>query len=153
MGWNSWDAYGFTIDEAQFRDNVKVLARMKEHGWQYAVIDEGWYMQNPFGANTAEQKYLYDKNGLLEPVASRYPSAADVAGFKPLADWVHGLGMKFGIHILRGIPRQVVDENLPIAGTNFHATDAADKQATCPWKTPTTAWPTTRPARPITTRC
>ncbi|MFZ0392287.1 MAG: glycoside hydrolase family 27 protein [Terracidiphilus sp.] len=134
MGWNSWDAYGFTIDEAQFRDNVKVLARMKEHGWQYAVIDEGWYMQNPFGANTAEQKYLYDKNGLLEPVASRYPSAADVAGFKPLADWVHGLGMKFGIHILRGIPRQVVDENLPIAGSSFHAADAADKQATCPWE-------------------
>jgi hypothetical protein len=134
MGWNSWDAYGFTIDEAQFRDNVKVLSQMQEYGWQYAVIDEGWYMQNPLGQNTVEQKYLYDKNGLLEPVESRYPSAAKGAGFKPLADWVHAQGMKFGIHILRGIPRQVVDENLPIEGTSFHAADAADKQATCPWE-------------------
>jgi len=134
MGWNSWDAYGFTIDEAQFKENVKVLATMRQHGWQYAVIDEGWYMQNPLGANTAAQKYLYDGNGLLEPVPDRYPSAAHGAGFKPLADWVHEQGMKFGIHILRGVPRQVVDENLPIAGTAYHAADAADKQATCPWE-------------------
>src|SRR5579859_2677697 len=60
MGWNSWDAYGLTIDEAQFRDNVKVLAGMKQYGWQYAVIDEGWYMRDPFAATTAAQKYLYD---------------------------------------------------------------------------------------------
>jgi len=133
MGWNSWDAYGLTIDESQFRDNVKVLAGMKEHGWQYAVIDEGWYMQNPFGADMPAQKFLYDKNGLLEPVPSRFPSAANGAGFKPLADWVHAQGLKFGVHILRGIPKQVVDDNLPVAGTNFHAVDAADKQATCPW--------------------
>ncbi len=133
MGWNSWDAYGFTIGEAQFRDNVKVLALMKEHGWQYAVIDEGWYMQNPFGPNTVDQKFLFDSHGLLMPDPARYPSAANGAGLKPVADWVHAQGLKFGVHILRGIPRQVVDQNLPIEGTNFHATDAADKQATCPW--------------------
>jgi alpha-galactosidase len=133
MGWNSWDAYGFTIDEAQFRDNVKVLASMKEHGWEYAVIDEGWYMQKPFGANTVEQQYLFDAHGLLAPDPARYPSAGKGAGFKPLADWVHAQGMKFGIHILRGIPKQVVEENLPIEGTNYRAGEAADKQATCPW--------------------
>lgn len=133
MGWNSWDAYGFTIDEAQFKNNVKVLAGMKDYGWQYAVIDEGWYMRNPLGANTVEQKFLYDANGLLIPDPARYPSAANGAGLKPLADWVHAQGMKFGIHILRGIPKQVVDQNLPIEGTNFHAVDAADKEATCGW--------------------
>ncbi len=133
MGWNSWDAYGFTIDEAQFRANVQVLARMKEYGWQYAVIDEGWYMQNPGGKNLAERNYLYDQNGLLAPVAARFPSAANGAGFKPLADWVHTQGLKFGIHIVRGIPKQVVDQDLPIAGSSFHAADAVDKQATCPW--------------------
>ncbi|HWG20657.1 MAG TPA: glycoside hydrolase family 27 protein [Terracidiphilus sp.] len=133
MGWNSWDAYGLTIDEAQFRDNVKVLASMKQYGWQYAVIDEGWYMQDPFASTTAAQKYLYDKNGLLLPVVERFPSSANNAGFKPLADWVHSLGLKFGIHIVRGIPKQVVDENLPIAGSGFHAADAADRDATCPW--------------------
>ncbi len=133
MGWNSWDAYGFTIDEAQFRANVQVLASMKQYGWQYAVIDEGWYMQDPFGPNTVSQKFLYDGNGLLVPVVGRFPTSANNAGFKPLADWVHSLGLKFGIHILRGIPKQVVDENLPIAGSSFHAADATDKDSTCPW--------------------
>jgi alpha-galactosidase len=133
MGWNSWDAYGLTIDEAQFRANVQVLASMKQYGWQYAVIDEGWYMQDPFGANTVAQRFLYDRNGLLVPVVARFPSSANNAGFKPLADWVHSLGLKFGVHILRGIPKQVVDENLPIAGSSFHAVDAADEASTCPW--------------------
>lgn len=133
MGWNSWDAYGLTINEAQFRDNVKVLAGMKQYGWQYAVIDEGWYMRNPFGKNLAERNYLYDKNGLLEPVEARFPSSANGQGFKPLADWVHSLGLKFGIHIVRGIPKQVVHDNLPIAGSSFHAADAADTSETCPW--------------------
>lgn len=133
MGWNSWDAYGLTIDEADFRANVQVLAGLKQYGWQYAVIDEGWYMQNPFGKDTAEQKYLYDSNGLLLPVEARFPSSANNAGFKPLGDWVHRLGLKFGIHVMRGIPKQVVDQNLPIAGSSFHAADAADKDATCPW--------------------
>lgn len=133
MGWNSWDAYGLTITEAQFRDNVKVLAGLKQNGWQYAVIDEGWYMRNPFGKDLAERNYLYDKNGLLEPVVARFPSSANGQGFKPLADWVHSLGLKFGIHIVRGIPKQVVHDNLPIAGSNFQAADAADTSETCPW--------------------
>jgi len=133
MGWNSWDAYGLTIDEAGYKANTSVLAGMKQYGWQYSVIDEGWYMADPFAATMAERKYLWDGNGLLIPVASRFPSAAGGAGFKPLADWVHGQGLKFGIHIVRGIPRQVVEQNLPIAGSSFHAADAADQSSPCPW--------------------
>ena len=133
MGWNSWDAYGFTVDEAEFKANVQVLASMRLLGWQYAVIDEGWYMRNPAGRNLAERNYLYDANGLLLPVESRFPAAANGAGFKPLADWVHQRGLKFGIHIVRSIPKQVVDANLPIAGSRFHAADAADTTETCPW--------------------
>ncbi|MGA3160751.1 MAG: glycoside hydrolase family 27 protein [Terracidiphilus sp.] len=133
MGWNSWDAYGLTINEADFRANVKVLAGFKDLGWQYAVIDEGWYMENPNGRNLAERKYLLDSNGILLPVASRFPTAANGSGFKPLADWVHKQGMKFGIHIVRGIPKQAVKDNLPIAGSRFHAADAADTTETCPW--------------------
>jgi hypothetical protein len=133
MGWNSWDAYGLTIDEAQYRDNVKVLAGLKQYGWQYAVIDEGWYAQDPFAEKVEARRYVWDANGNLIPAVNRFPSAANGAGFKPLADWVHGQGLKFGIHILRGIPKQVVKENLPIAGTSFHAAEAADVQSTCPW--------------------
>jgi alpha-galactosidase len=133
MGWNSWDAYGFTIDEAQFKANVQVLASMRALGWQYAVIDEGWYMRNPAGKNLAERNYLYDANGLLLPVEARFPSSAKGAGFKPIADWVHSQGLKFGIHIVRGIPKQVVQANLQIGGSAFHAADAADTTETCPW--------------------
>jgi hypothetical protein len=133
MGWNSWDAYGFTINEADFKANATVLAGYKQFGWQYAVIDEGWYMENPLGANLAERKYLLDGNGILIPVASRFPSSADGTGFKPLANWVHAQGLKFGIHILRGIPKQAVEKNLPIAGSSFHAADAADTGSPCPW--------------------
>jgi hypothetical protein len=79
------------------------------------------------------RKYLWDGNGILIPAVSRFPSSANGAGFKPLAAWVHSQGLKFGIHIVRGIPRQVVDENLPIAGSSFHAADAADKSSPCPW--------------------
>ena len=82
---------------------------------------------------SADKKYLLDGNGILIPVESRFPSSAGGAGFKPLADWVHAQGLKFGIHILRGIPKQAVEKNLPIAGTKFHATDAADLKSPCGW--------------------
>jgi len=133
LGWNSWDAYGLTIDETDFRANATVLAGLRQFGWEYAVIDEGWYMENPFGNGLEARKYLWDANGILIPTANRFPSSANGAGFKPLADWVHAKGLKFGIHIVRGIPRQVVKENLPIAGSKFHAVDAADMGSPCPW--------------------
>jgi hypothetical protein len=133
MGWNSWDAYGFTIDEDDFRANTSVLAGIRQYGWQYVVIDEGWYMQDPFANSLEGRKYLWNQNGILIPDPARFPSAANSAGFKPLADWVHSQGLKFGIHIVRGIPRQVVAQNLPIADSGFHAADAADMSSPCPW--------------------
>jgi hypothetical protein len=133
MGWNSWDAYGFTITEAQFKANAGLLARIRPYGWTYAVIDEGWYMANPLGANVKERAYLLDAYGRLDPVVDRFPSAADGHGLKALAAWTHARGLKFGIHIVRGIPKAAVEANLPIAGSRFHAADAADRAATCPW--------------------
>jgi hypothetical protein len=133
MGWNSWDAYGLTIDEDQFKANATVLSSVEQYGWQYVVIDEGWYMANPNGTSVQEKNYLWNGDGLLIPAPSRFPSAENGAGFKPLADWVHAQGLKFGIHIVRGIPRQVVEANLPIAGTRFTAADAADRTSPCPW--------------------
>ena len=133
LGWNSWDAYGLTINEPQYKENVEALAHYARFGWRYAVIDEGWYMANPDGQTVAAKKYLWNANGLLVPAPERFPSATNGEGFKPLADWVHAQGLKFGIHIVRGIPRQVVEANLPIAGTGFHAQDAADTTSPCPW--------------------
>ena len=74
-----------------------------------------------------------DHFGRYTPPASRFPSATNDVGFKPMADFVHSLGLKFGIHILRGIPKQAVERNLPIAGSEYHALDAADTSDTCAW--------------------
>ncbi len=107
---------------------------LKQFGWQYVVIDEGWYVTNP-GAKPEDVKFSLDDNGRFIPVVDRFPSAADGAGFKPLADYVHSLGLKFGIHILRGIPREAVAQNLRIAVSPYTASEAAVTDDTCPWNT------------------
>jgi alpha-galactosidase len=134
MGWNSWDAYGLSINDAEYRANTQVLASFKDYGWNYSVIDEGWFLQNPQDAEKPETlKYTLDQFGRNVPAPNRFPSAADGAGFKPIGDYTHSLGLKFGIHIIRGIPKKAVAENMPIAASSLHATDAADTTDTCPW--------------------
>jgi hypothetical protein len=58
-------------------------------------------MENPLGDKLETRNYQLDTHGLLMPTASRFPSSANGAGFKPLADWVHAQGLKFGLHIVR----------------------------------------------------
>ena len=119
MGWNSWDSYGLTITEAQFRANVDALAkRLKPAGYQYAVVDEGWYLANPKDAGKPETlQYRIDANGRYEPALNRFPSAKGDAGFNAVSDYVHAQGLRFGIHIIRGISKKAVAANLPIAGS------------------------------------
>lgn len=132
LGWNSWDSYGLTITETQFKANVNWLHQhLQRYGWQYVVVDEGWYLAHP--ENSASPGYTLSSNGLYQPAPNRFPSAGSDQSFKPLADYVHSLGLKFGIHIIRGIPRQAVEKNLPIAGSSFHAADAADRSDLCRW--------------------
>src|ERR1700733_14376652 len=133
MGWNSWDSYGRTITEAQFKNNARWMAKqLKRFGWQYVVIDEGWYVSNP-EEKPQDYRFLLSDDGRFLPVPVRFPSAENEAGFRPLADYTHSLGLKFGIHIIRGIPRDAVARNLPIAGSLYHAQDAADQSDVCPW--------------------
>src|SRR2546430_17071538 len=98
MGWNSWDSYGLTIGERDYRANTKVLSSLKGYGWSYAVVDMGWYMADPNGKDRAARNFQIDANGLLVPALDRFPTAAGGAGFKPLGAWGPSLGLKFGIH-------------------------------------------------------
>ncbi len=132
MGWNSWDSYGLTVTESQFKANVSWLHQhLQPYGWQYVVIDEGWYLAHP--QNSTDPGYTLSADGRYRPARSRFPSAGPQDSFKPLADYAHSLGLKFGIHIIRGIPRMAVEKNLPIAGSSFHADDAADRTDICRW--------------------
>jgi hypothetical protein len=135
MGWNSWDAYGETVSESDIKANAAWMAKhLKAYGWEYVVVDSGWYVTNhSAGNNAAAAEFSLDAYGRYTPAVNTIPSAELGAGFKPLADYVHSLGLKFGIHILRGIPKEAVRRNLPIAGSSFHAKAAANLTDSCPW--------------------
>ncbi len=135
MGWNSWDCYGTAVTEDEVKANADYMAKhLAAHGWQYIVVDIQWYEPNAHAHNYRPGAELsMDSYGRLTPAVNRFPSSANGAGFKPLADYVHKLGLKFGIHIIRGIPRQAVRANTPVFGTNLHARDIADEHSICPW--------------------
>jgi alpha-galactosidase len=135
MGWNSYDAYGTTVNEAQLRANALRMSRqLKQFGWHYLIVDMQWYVRNPTPpGNAPDAVVTLDPQGRYVPAPNRFPSAVNGAGFAPLAAYVHSLGLGFGIHILRGIPREAVKNNLPIADSNYRAGDAVDIDATCPW--------------------
>jgi hypothetical protein len=135
MGWNSWDSYGTTVGEVQVKANADwMAAHLKQHGWQYIVVDMEWFVTNPTPAgNAVNFNYSLDREGRYTPAIHRFPSAGSGAGFGPLAAYVHAKGLKFGIHILQGIPREAVANKLPISGSRFNAVDAANTNGTCNW--------------------
>ncbi|MGH9430534.1 MAG: alpha-galactosidase, partial [Terriglobia bacterium] len=136
MGWNSYDSFGGAVNETQVRANAEFVAKhLARYGWKYIVIDYYWYLPNPSPAEgkASGADAVMDAYGRLLPVPSRFPSSAGGKGFKPLADYVHSLGLKFAIHIMRGIPRAAVEKNLPIFGTSSHARDVVDFQNSCAW--------------------
>ena len=135
MGWNSWDCFATSITEAQTKAQAAFMAEnLKTHGWEYIVVDIQWYEPNAKDhAYRKDAQLVMDGFGRLQPASNRFPSSADGSGFKALATHIHSLGLKFGIHLMRGIPRQAVEKNLPILGTTLHAQDIADRVHTCPW--------------------
>jgi alpha-galactosidase len=135
LGWNSWDCYGPTVREDEVKANADFMAKhLLKHGWNTVVVDIQWYEPAAkAGGYRPNADLIMDGYGRLMPAVNRFPSAANDAGFKPLADYIHGLGLQFGIHIMRGIPRRAVNANLPILNTPFRAQDIADLEHMCPW--------------------
>lgn len=136
MGWNSWDCYGPTVTEAEVKANADYMAKyLKSYGWDYIVVDIRWYVGNDkaHGYNEKDPDYVLDQYGRFLPAVNRFPSAAGGKGFKPLADYLHKKGLKFGIHIMRGIPVIAVKQNLPIKGTNVTARDIYSDKDQCSW--------------------
>ncbi len=148
MGWNSWDGYGATINEEEFKANADWFAKhLKPSGWKYVTIDMEWFVTNPTAeGNSKSSQYSIDQYGRYTPAGNRFASSRGNAGFKPLADYTHSLGLKFGIHILRGIPKQAVQQNLPVEGSSYRAADAADTSDTCPWNPDNYGLNTSKPA-------
>ena len=135
MGWNSWDCYGAAVTEDIVRQNADYMAKyLKPFGWEYVVVDIQWYQPTAINHDyEAFSKLVMDEYGRLMPAENRFPSAANGAGFKPLADYVHSLGLKFGIHIMRGMPRMAAHEHLPIKNSAFGCHQAANPNSICAW--------------------
>jgi len=136
MGWNSWDCFGAGVWQTDVLANADYLDKnLKAHGWNIITIDIQWY--EPLAHTTEYRKGAIletDANGRLLPAPNRFPMTAETHSFKPIADYLHARGLKFGLHLMRGIPRQAVDrDNALILGTGYHAADIADKTNVCRW--------------------
>ena len=139
MGWNSYDCYGVSVNENQVKANADFMAEnLKDFGWEYIVVDVEWYSYTnqplpdgqiyiPFG------RVEMDEYSRLCPCVQKFPSAGGGAGFGPLASYVHGLGLKFGIHILRGIPRLAAHSHCKLWNTDITADQIANPYSICEW--------------------
>lgn len=137
MGWNSWDCYGAAVNEEQLLGNAEYMAKnLKKFGWEYVVCDIQWYEPNAKDNDYNNFTELcMDEYSRLIPAENRFPSSKNGVGFKPIADKIHGMGLKFGIHIMRGIPRQAVHGNTKIIGSSKTARQIAHHFSVCPWNT------------------
>ena len=135
LGWNSWDCFGTTVTEQQIKEQADAMVKyLLPSGYNYLTVDIEWYAPESKGhAYDSKAIFTMDEYGRLTPGLNKFPSAADGKGFKHLADYVHSKGLKFGIHIMRGIPRQAVEKNTPVLGTKVKAQDIAIKSSTCAW--------------------
>lgn len=140
MGWNSYDCFGAAVNEEEIRAIAKMMeVHLKDAGWEYVVIDYCWYyphvgaLNNPPQTRDFSPSLSMDQYGRLLPAVDRFPSAAEGKGFKEVGDYIHNLELKFGIHVMRGIPREAVARKLPVMGTNYTADQVADINDTCNW--------------------
>jgi len=138
LGWNSYDSFNWSVTEADVRANADYMRdNLRQHGWQYIVVDWAWYYpgrhnNSPNQDANLSPRLRMDANGRLLPDTTRFPSATGTNGFKPLADYVHSQGLKFGVHLMRGIPRQAVADNVPILGTSCRA-NQINNSTTAAW--------------------
>ncbi len=144
MGWNSYDAFNFSVTETEFKAVVDTMAKKYlSYGWEYAVVDWSWSFPGMSSSGTPNQGWTatggvtthikIDAYGRPQPDTVRHPSSVGGLGFKALADYTHAHGMKFGIHLMRGIYREAYWVNTPVLGTSYHARDIADTTSKCPW--------------------
>ncbi|XP_022962182.1 alpha-galactosidase-like [Cucurbita moschata] len=145
-GWNSYNSFSWIISEEEYLKNAEVVAnRLKSKGYEYVVVDYLWYRRNVPGAYADSLGFdVIDEWGRMVPDPSRWPSSQGGKGFTEVAKKVHDMGLKFGIHVMRGISTQAVNANTPIldiskgsayeeSGRKWFASDIGDKSRTCGW--------------------
>jgi alpha-galactosidase len=135
MGWNSWNSFATTLTEAQAIETARIMAeKLLPSGYDVFTVDIQWYEPNATGYDYRPGAALaMDGNGRLLPAPNRFPSSTGGRGFKPLADRIHALGLKFGVHLMRGIPRLAYERDLPVLGTSYTARQIGNPNSVCSW--------------------
>jgi alpha-galactosidase len=135
LGWNSYNCYGTHIDEKLTWENLEAfIQKLKPHGYEYFVLDAGWYRHfdlkpGETWPTDGDQAHLaLDEFGRFVPSPVLFPH-----GFKAVVEHARQHGVKFGLHLMRGIPRKAVELNLPIKGTPYFARDIANVKDVCSW--------------------
>ncbi|KAJ6725693.1 ALPHA-GALACTOSIDASE/ALPHA-N-ACETYLGALACTOSAMINIDASE [Salix purpurea] len=110
-GWNSYDAFCWIVREEDFLRSAEIIShRLKPYGYECAVIDYLWYRRDVPGASTDSHGFdVIDEWGRMIPYPVRWPSSKEGRGFTGIAKKVHSMGLKFGIHIMRGLSRQAYE--------------------------------------------
>lgn len=121
LGWSSWSFIRKEPTAAKIEAQAQALKNSGLHvlGYKYVNIDDFWYeCPGPQGPNV-------DQYGRWVTDPARFPPESDANGIKVVADYVHSLGMKFGIYMTPGISMQAVKKNTPIKGTQYSAAQIA----------------------------
>ncbi|XP_074309996.1 uncharacterized protein LOC141644384 [Silene latifolia] len=145
-GWNSYDSFCWTVSEEEFLHNAELVSqRLRSHGYEYVVVDYLWYRKKVPGAYPDSSGFdVIDEWGRMVPDPDRWPSSKGGKGFTEVAKKVHSMGLKFGIHVMRGISTQAVNAQTPILDTTkggayvegglaWRANDIGIKERTCTW--------------------
>jgi hypothetical protein len=122
MGWSSWsfirhDPTAAAIEAQAFAMKRSGLARV---GFQYVNVDDFWY------DCPGSQGPDVDSYGRWVTNAAEFPPSGSTNGIAVVANYVHHLGLKFGLYVTPGISEQAVAENTPIEGTPYTADEIAE---------------------------
>ncbi|HEX6824340.1 MAG TPA: glycoside hydrolase family 27 protein [Candidatus Sulfotelmatobacter sp.] len=122
LGWSSWSFIRKNPTAGKMKAQALALhdSGLQKLGYEYVNLDDFWYQcPGPQGPNV-------DQYGRWVTDSSRFPAEGDTDGIKAVADYIHSLGMKFGIYVTPGISKQAVRRNTPIMGTSYTAIQIAE---------------------------
>jgi hypothetical protein len=122
LGWSSWSFLRKepTADKLEAQALAMRDSGLQKLGYTYVNLDDFWYQcPGPQGPNV-------DSYGRWVTDPSRFPPRGDTNGIKAVADYMHSIGMKFGIYVTPGISRQAVSKNTSIEGTPYTAAQIAN---------------------------
>lgn len=122
LGWSSWSFIRKHPTAAKIKAQAFALKKygLEKIGYKYINLDDFWYVCS------SKQGPDVGPYGRWVTDPSKFPAQKGINGIKVVADYIHSLGLKFGIYVTPGISMQAVKKNTPIKGTFYTADQIAE---------------------------